>query len=163
MSATFCGLPGLAAAINFIVLTNKSKVKGLVGGLQPSSTGRRSFSIAGGQLINRINQSRLDSLLLTEKVLDKTAVDRVGRLVPNHDLVPKREEVSGRLSKSSSRHKGLVKGWVRGTGCCYAGRANIGCHLDVDGFTSPVGPGLVEDCLVEGVVISKVVVPTTEK
>ena len=105
--------------------------------------------------------------MLTEKVLDKAALDRVGvavgRLVPSRDLVPKREEVCGRLGESFSGNKGLVEGRVRGIGRCYAGHASIGCHLDVDGVTGPVGPGLVEDCLIEGIIISKVEVPTTKK
>jgi len=95
--------------------------------------------------------------LLTEHVLDKIAFDRVGR------GVPKREEVCGRLAETLTSDKGQVEGWVRGFGRCYAGRAGIGCHLDVDGIFGPVGSGLVEDGLVEGVVVSKVGVPTTEK
>jgi hypothetical protein len=171
MVAVSCGLPGLAWPIKCIMFTNSVTVKGVADGLQPSSNGRRSFSVAGEQLVNRINKPTFDSLLLTEKVLDKAAVDGVGvsvhRFVPNRnpnvDLVPQCHEIRGGLGKSSSSHKALVEGRICCVGRCYAGRAGIGCHLDVDGLTGPVGPGLVEDCLVKLMAISKVEVPTTKK
>jgi hypothetical protein len=78
-------------------------------------------------------------------------------------VVPKSEDVRGWLAESFISDESRVKGWVRGVRGCYAGRAGIGCNLNVDGFAGPVRSSLREYGLVESVVVSKVVVTTTKK
>jgi hypothetical protein len=46
-----CGLVILAIDIKFVTFRNSSKVKGIVVLSQPSSNGRRSFSVLEGQLV----------------------------------------------------------------------------------------------------------------
>lgn len=126
--------------------------------VQPIANGRRSFSAHPPVPSIKCFLVASSTAILTEEVFDPSSGDR------SQNPVAEGNDVRSRLTEAKLCTKfGETEHWICLVGSVYSSQASIGGHLNVDDRSCPVRPRLVEDRLIEGVIISKVVIATTGK